>query len=297
MSEITEKNENTSDSTNHVEVNMFRASDSQKPRWEEQGTVSVDSKMSALCKVSDSQKPAWDVQDCKPEPIRIAFGSEIADKLDGVIEGPSPEIKNLWNKYKEKIRINNPEYKGTQAWYSISDGGVTHDITASAKGNSFEPPYQVSFHEFGHNIDFQINEEYGNGNKEKAMSETYKDGLLGKTAKAEAETFINEYHQKCKQGKFLWNIDDTCGRIKNDLSRDIPLMFRCDISDIFEGATGGKVSLGIGHGKEYWKGRDNGKEVFAEMFSASVCNSGSLNMIKQYFPETYKVFQEIVRLA
>jgi hypothetical protein len=156
----------------------------------------------------------------------------------------------------------------------------------------------VSFHEFGHNIDHVLNQEVGNGRKSQFFSETYKNGLLGQTAKAEAEAFIQNYRAGLSEvaGRDI-PYAAACKKLSMELTDKITLMERADLSDIFEGATDGKVLLGVGHGKVYWKLVNNGVEVFAGIFSASVCNYGSLATIKQYFPETYKVFQEMVRLA
>lgn len=71
---------------------------------------------------------------------------------------------------------------------------------------------------------------------------------------------------------------------------------RSDISDMFEGAGIGKAfPLGSGHGTDYWSGRDSGKEIFAEITSAEAAHPGSLMAIKEYFPKTYKVYQDMLK--
>ena len=52
--------------------------------------------------------------------------------------------------------------------------------------------------------------------------------------------------------------------------------------------------FGAGHETEYWIGRDNGKEGFAEMFSAAVSNPESLEQIKKFFPKSYEIFKEML---
>lgn len=56
------------------------------------------------------------------------------------------------------------------------------------------------------------------------------------------------------------------------------------------------LPFGIGHGASYWKNRDNGKEIFAELLSAEAASSESLACIRKYFPETYKVFRDILEV-
>ena len=245
-----------------------------------------------LARYVDSKKAEGDIGAAS---IRDGYGDSIANTIDDIIEGPDKEIQDLWRKYKDEVLIYNPFYDGWEAYYDPETKTVLININDCRSGSRFESPYQVAFHEFAHNIDFKLNEKI-NGNGSAAYSETYKDGLLGKTAKKEAADFIENYRAGMEKEKGSpVSINEACEKISEELSLKIPLMERADLSDIFEGATDGKINLGVGHGKDYWKTRDNGIEIFAEIFSASVCNRGSLNAIKEYFPETYKVFMDIVR--
>lgn len=77
---------------------------------------------------------------------------------------------------------------------------------------------------------------------------------------------------------------------------------RGDISDMFERYSckvgTGAYPFGAGHGTQYAK-REGAlaKETFAEMFSAEISNSGSLDAIKKYLPESYNTFHEILKEA
>ena len=233
--------------------------------------------------------------DAEAASIRDGYGDSIANTIDDIVEGPDKEIQDLWKKYKDEVLIHDPYYDGREAYYDPKTKTVLINIDACRSGKSFESPYQVAFHEFAHNIDYRINGKV-NGDGSSAYSETYKNGLLGKTAKKEAADFIENYRAEMEKKKGSpVSVAEACKKISEELTEKIPLMERTDLSDIFEGATNGKINLGVGHGKDYWKTRDNGIEVFAELFSASVCNRGSLNAVREYFPETYKVFKDIVR--
>ena len=86
--------------------------------------------------------------------------------------------------------------------------------------------------------------------------------------------------------------------MKNNYSR----RERADISDMFEryavqhGGDKYQYPFGVGHGKDYAL-RDGtlAKEAFAEMTSASVVPSGSLEMIKKYLPNAYNAYLEMLR--
>ena len=77
---------------------------------------------------------------------------------------------------------------------------------------------------------------------------------------------------------------------------------RTDISDMFEPymvKTFGKsyqYPFGIGHGASYWNydGHTAASEGFAEMYSALVTQNDSLDLIKEFFPETYEMFLEML---
>ena len=67
-------------------------------------------------------------------------------------------------------------------------------------------------------------------------------------------------------------------------------------SDMFEGAGLGIAHpLGAGHGLDYWSSRGNSKEIFAEIISAEAAHPGSLKAIKEYFPRTYQVYQDMMK--
>ena len=72
-----------------------------------------------------------------------------------------------------------------------------------------------------------------------------------------------------------------------------------DISDMFEPYTvehwGIDYPFGVGHGKDYTMNKQNlPLETFAEMYSATVTQNDSLPTIREFFPESYKVFEEML---
>lgn len=167
------------------------------------------------------------------------------------------------------------------------------------------------FHEYGHHADYILNRKYGDKNafivgkttafnQKRAFSETYKNGIFGKTLKKEANKVVedwakNQISVEAIEENVVITEDtykDFCKHIKDNLT----LMQRSDISDMFEPIMPESCDypFGIGHGSSYWKNRDNGKEGFAEMYSAMVNNPESLEQIKRFFPESFKIFQEML---
>lgn len=231
--------------------------------------------------------------------LESAYGKKHSKAIKKQIERAPDEIRRVWNECVKDFHCLDPKYRGDKAYYSPGYDGVKLNIVKAAKGSAYQNPYQVVFHEYGHHTDYILNRKYGDGDRMKSFAETYKNGVFGKTLKKEARGAIEEFARK--QG-ILKNDAQTidwekaeqefCSHIKKELS----LMQRSDISDMFEPIMSNKCAypFGVGHGTNYWRNRDNGKEGFAEMYSAMVDNLESLEQIKRFFPESFKIFQEML---
>lgn len=208
-----------------------------------------------------------------------AWGKTHADNMKTIMENAPSEAKRVWSKYEGKIAVYDPTFKGSGAHYKHSMGGIRVDIAADALGTAAKPKYETVFHEFGHNIDYLA------GARGRTISERYrnKSGLtLGQMVKQDWQKFVNGYTDESEA--------------LTDLKLTLTRREKWDISDMIEGvsSTAGDYPLGSGHGQSYWQGRDNGKEAFAEMFSATVNNPDSLKAIKKVFPNAYDTFLKIL---
>lgn len=281
------------------------------------------------------------VQEIKEQGVQLgeletAYGKKHSKAISQQMQDAPEEIRKVWNDCVGDFHCLDPKYRGDKAFYSPGFDGVKLSISKAAKGSDYQTPYQVVFHEYGHHADYVLNRKYGNGDRKKAFSETYKDGVFGKTLKKEAKNAVEEFARKQKIFKGAdasaiedevdllikrrlidpseradviaykikkaqeaaetidWDAAETafCEHIKKELT----LMQRSDISDMFEPIMSKKHAypFGVGHGTSYWNSRDNGKEGFAEMYSAMVDNPESLEQIKRFFPESFKIFQEML---
>lgn len=117
-------------------------------------------------------------------------------------------------------------------------------------------------------------------------------GLLGRTAKDELEGHLSRIH---RQNPSMTR-NEAARRLVSEAMGKYSVRDRSDISDMFEGAgIGISYPLGSGHGLDYWNSRGNGKEIFEEIVSAEAAHPGSLKAIKEYFPKTYQVYQDMVK--
>lgn len=243
--------------------------------------------------------------------LETSYGRKHSKAIRQYLENAPNEIKRVWDDCVADFHCLEPKYRGDKAFYSPGFDGVKLNISKAAKGSDYQTPYQVVFHEYGHHADYILNRKYGDKNafivgkttafnQKRAFSETYKNGIFGKTLKKEANKAVedwakNQISVEAIEENVVITEDtykDFCKHIKDNLT----LMQRSDISDMFEPIMPESCDypFGIGHGSSYWKNRDNGKEGFAEMYSAMVNNPESLEQIKRFFPESFKIFQEML---
>lgn len=224
------------------------------------------------------------------------YHAQIIDFLNN-----APDVcRKAWNDVCDDFHtITATEYKNktgkkaTGAFYSSYVDAVYLNIRKASKGSSYQTPFQVVFHEFGHHMDYIFNRKYGDGDKKKAFSETYKDGIFGKTLKKEAQQAIMNY----ATSKEIDDWDEAETEFIKEVISKYSLLGRSDISDMFEPVTTKAYPFGTGHGKSYWDKRDNGKEGFAEMYSAIVSSPESWKAINEYFPKSVEIFEEILKVV
>lgn len=239
--------------------------------------------------------------------IDSTYGATHAQAVKSTLQNADPDVKAVWNKYQGKFKTSNAQYSGSSANYSPASDSVTLNIARAASGSSYQTPYQVLYHEYGHMTDYLAAREFGynnyvaftqvfNGldsNGKATFIQGMSGGLLGQTAKDELKALI----KSTKKAHGVTTKAEAAQIIIDEIKNNYSLIARSDVSDMLEGAgIGVAYPLGVGHGKSYWKNRDNGKEIFAEIMSAEVASPDSLACIKKYFPETYKVFRTILEV-
>lgn len=235
------------------------------------------------------------------------YGATHAGKIKALLDGADDTVKSVWGKYQGQFKTSDPNYTGNRAFYSPASGNVTLNIEKTAKGDTISTPYQTFFHEYGHMTDYLASADKGFGGMI-ALTERFggvdadgnivqavrgAGGLLGNTAKQELKALLTA--EKQKHG--VTRKPEAARFLIDEINSKYPLIARTDVSDMLEGAgIGVAYPCGVGHGTSYWKNRDNGKEIFAEMLSAEIANPESLACIKEYFPETYKVFRQMLEV-
>ena len=241
---------------------------------------------------------AYGVGVSKPKQNLVdGLGKEHAENIEALVSKAPDCIKQAWEKYGNEIKVAENNHAGIGK--CEPDGKIFVNIKNDAQKSDKKEPYESTRHESGHSIDRAISREVGY-----RYSQKYKDGLFEKTLVKEADAYVKERQkQLSKMQGYKVGIDDA--RLSVSLELRVEGVKKTgDVSDIFEGATKGKVTGSAGHGKQYWTGysrygykvpgRSVAVEAFAEMFSATTTNKDSLENIKKYFPESYGVFTEML---
>lgn len=240
------------------------------------------------------------------EYVESTYGHTHADAVKQQLENADSDVREVWNRYSGDFRTDDPAYSGQQAYYSPSSDSVRLNINYASSGSSYQTPYQVLHHEYGHMTDYLAARQYGHSRytaftevfagldedgKPIFNSEYGSRGLLGETARTELKNLLSQI----KKTNGVRRKAEAAQILIDEITSNYSLLARSDVSDMLEGAgIGVAYPLGVGHGTSYWKDRDNGKEIFAEMLSAEAASPESLACIQQYFPETYKVFRTIL---
>lgn len=222
------------------------------------------------------------------------YGNDMFDGVKGVddsfkegmaktlIASGNDDAIKLYGKYAGDLKCVNPNGRGT-ANYSRMRGGVTMNLKNVAAGNSYEKPYQVAFHEFGHMID-----DLAVPGQPIFLSNTEVNGKrLLDVIKSDYKAF--------KKSMGASTNDDLIIMLKKEFAGDTG-MVSGNISDILEKCTNRSYPLGVGHGVGYHR-RDGATEheFFAEVLDSAVTNPESYQQMVRLFPNAVDMVWEMIR--
>lgn len=215
-----------------------------------------------------------------------AYKEKNTNALKHLLDDAPTEYRGIWNEFADNFKVLSGS--GKRAYYSPSQSGVKLSINSASKGSSYQTPYQVVFHEYGHAIDWELNRKYGNGKRMESFTENYKGGIFGKTIQKEANEAIEKFAKERglmstpNKGTVVTEADKMVrrGLLRQDekaewirtqmqtvqidrieaekqfceyIKGKYDIYQRTDISDMFESVmTTTDYPCGVGHGKKYW---------------------------------------------
>jgi len=134
-----------------------------------------------------------------------ALGKQTYDACRDILaKCGSPEAKAVWDAYESDIGVAdlNEKKRAHCDW----DGKIHVDIVDGMKGNTWDKPAQVVFHESGHAIDMLAGKKYGfepgsiwhEHSPKGLFSYRYKNGLFPNTIKAEVDALVSAKDKEMK---------------------------------------------------------------------------------------------------
>lgn len=247
------------------------------------------------------------------EEFNTLYDEEERQEIQDTVSKAPKFARDLWNKNIVDVKIEKIE----GIMHADTDTGVV--FVNKKYENETSKKYGIDkntslYHELGHA--FEINSAKKDPYNEKwtvkyNVPSFYEGGLYEKTLKKEFEIFRKEYLK-------IYNpeIQKTKSEMKNKEieNKEISKLLKEDkkykefykysgFLDIINGASWSETIEGnelagintqIGHPVGYWSDVPFEIEAFAEMYSATMTNLEDLAEIKKVFPESYKVFQEMV---
>lgn len=126
--------------------------------------------------------------------LERAYGATHANAVMAFLGNAPSAIQELWAEFAGSFRAARADPNSDEAYYSASRDSVYLGINDVARGDSIHTPYSTVFHEYGHMTDYLIARKQGHGQYD-AYSDTYRNGLLGRTAKEELEGHLRRFQQ------------------------------------------------------------------------------------------------------
>ena len=221
----------------------------------------------------------------KPVSASFAGSSGLSQKFQAGMsaalkKSSHAEVKSVFAKYQDQIKCVDSHHQGG-AYFSGMNGGIYFDEGSAAAGSSYQEPYQVAFHEFGHNIDWLMG---GKNLFDYASNKEYNGVRL--------ETVIKNDYLAFKKASGKKKNDDLIAMLK---AENMPLTECGNISDILEYCTNKSYPLGVGHGVKYHKRPGaTEKEFFAEVLDSAASNEKAYLQMKRIFPNATQMVLDII---
>lgn len=189
-----------------------------------------------------------------------------------------PEAVDVFTRFADELVCVDPTTKG--ACFRRGYGGVFMNLPNVASGSSYETPYEVAFHEFGHMIDW-----LAGGRDWQYLSNKPIDGAtLLETIKKDFQAF--------KKSVGASKAADVIPILKEE---QMDLRTCGNISDILEKCTGVSYPLGIGHGVSYHRNAGaTEREFFAEVLDSAVANPESYAQMRRLFPNAVAMVWKMI---
>lgn len=198
----------------------------------------------------------------------------ISDRYDNAEES----VKKVFDHYANQLTIKDANYPSDKVQHYMPNSVPGHPrgvyYNAMEDANNPRGNGSTYFHELAHMIDHAST----GFNKNLSYNDEFRQALLSDASK------ILDAYNKCtpdQKRNFIGSL-----RMNNKTH---------SFQDLLEGTTNGIISVGWGHGKEYWNRPGNLQaEAFAHFFEASMGAPDKLATFTKYFPTAFAKFSEMI---
>jgi hypothetical protein len=206
-----------------------------------------------------------------------AFKKGMAQTLNG---SGRQETQKLYAKFADDLVCKQANLK-KGAYFSSWQGGVFMNTAKDVAGSSYQAPYEICFHEFGHMIDWLA----GGKNSIRYLSNTPHNG----------KQLLDVIKSDFRAFKKTCGVSTAKEVIPILQAENMDLRTCGNISDILEKCTGVSYPLGIGHGAKYHK-REGAteKEFFAEVLDSAVSNPAGYAQMVRLFPNAVSLVWDMI---
>lgn len=265
-------------------------------RWD---LLLIDKAISYYQKLQEEKKAEiakW-TETIKDEKTRefLTNDPKYTDKLRKTYENANGSAKELYDKYKDDIKIASMEadssYHLKGELYLDRDGGMKDPRGASS----------VFYHESGHWIvDAEGWVSGGTMTQEfQAFDQAVKEDVGNFISGIEAEQRAL-YEGKFSGAQLEAKVRSaTIAQLKDMLGGKNTHVLN-GVSDMIDAQSNGAYNITYGHADGYWDANPTrqANEAFAEMFSADFCNDTvETEFMKTHFPNAYREYENLKQLA
>jgi len=230
--------------------------------------------------------------------VELQLGEAYSVEVETRLDNAPTVIQDNWDTYADVIKLTDTSYTNGIAYYSYENGiflDLEEDANRDSKISS-KKKYANLFHEIGHSIAYHLSDTFTDV-KGDCISNTYSSKkyhcTLTQMLKREEKTYFKKVRKTVKSDKKAW------AKLNKELKAYKPEI-SYEASDIWDGVSNGKAYAYCGHtivNKDYWKSHSAGCEAFANMYEASINNKQGTKLIKKYFPKSYEIFEEELKLG
>ena len=249
---------------------------------------------------SVSQTPAK-----RNDTFDSAYGKDRGDILQGIVDNcENEDMKRIWNEHFHEANV----VKTESASFFRRMTGEVYLGQKHMHGDICHEPNETAFHEMAHFADFASSTDTGSRFERRMFSLTFENGAFLDTLNKEYKNIERDFKKRMETelgGKypistarvamkkfFTWHENEAGYRVEND-----PKEWGA-VWDIMQGCSKSKVTFPVGHPNKYYQGgranQNLATEAFANMFSTALANPKGNAKIKEYFPESYKIFERMI---